>query len=178
MAITGHTAGLGKALFDYFNQKFSVFGFSRKNGYDISTFESRLAIIEKMNDCDVFINNAYCGWAQVDLLNAVFEKWKDQPKHIINIGSNSSDGIKNYHHPYAIHKSALDKASEQLNHVKEARCRVSTLRPGWIHTERIEKMNISDPQLSLQEVVTAVEWMIQLPKSMHIPSMSLLARSL
>lgn len=177
MAITGHTAGLGKALFDHFHQKsFGVFGFSRKNGYDISNLESRSILVEKISACDLFINNAHCGWAQVELLYSVFEKWKDQPKHIINIGSNSGDGIKNFVHPYAIQKSALDKAAEQLNNIRDARCRVSTIRPGWIHTERIEKMNISEPQLTLQQVVTTIDWIVQLPPTMHIPSISLLAK--
>jgi hypothetical protein len=176
MAITGHKGGLGKALFDHFKAKsFVVSGFSRTNGYDISAASCREQLVQNISECDLFINNAHSGWGQVELLYSVFEIWNNKPKHIINIGSNSGDGTKNYVHNYAIQKSALDKATEQLNNIPESRCRVTTIRPGWIQTDRVKAMNLSEPQLSLQEVVSVVEWIVGLPNSMHIPTMSILA---
>jgi NADP-dependent 3-hydroxy acid dehydrogenase YdfG len=129
-----------------------------------------------VSSCDVFINNAHAGWAQVDLLYQIFEQWKLQPKHIINISSNSGDGIKNYVHPYAVQKTALDKASEQLNAIREAKCRVSNLRPGWLDTQRIRELNVSEPKIALSEMAQLIEWVVCLPKTLHISTMSMTAR--
>jgi NADP-dependent 3-hydroxy acid dehydrogenase YdfG len=177
IAITGHTAGLGESLFQHFLQRgYPIEGFSRSNGYDLSNPQSHEQLVSKVSSCDIFINNAYAGWAQVDLLYQIFECWKLQPKHIINISSNSGDGIKNYVHPYAVQKTALDKASEQLNAIPETQCRVTNLRPGWLDTERIRKLNVSDPKISLQEMATLIEWIVTLPKTLHISTMSMTAR--
>ncbi len=177
IAITGHTSGLGKSLFKHFEQKgFLVEGFSRTNGYDLSAIEAQQRVVQKINSFDVFINNAYSGWSQVELLYLVFECWKGQSKHIINVSSNSGDGNKNYVHPYAVQKTALDKASEQLNAIRETQCRVTNLRPGWLDTERIQKLNVSDPKISLQEMSTLIDWLIEIPKTLHISNLCMTAR--
>lgn len=177
IAITGHTAGLGESLFKHFlHQGYSIEGFSRSNGYDLSTSEGLQQLVKKVGSCDIFINNAYSGWAQIDLLYQMFEQWKPQPKHIINISSNSGDGIKNFMHPYAVQKTALDKASEQLNAILEAKCRVTNLRPGWLDTERVSKLKVTDPKISLQEMATLIEWIVCLPQTLHISTMSMTAR--
>lgn len=133
IAITGHTSGLGKSIFD----KTNSIGFSRSNGYDINQPQP---IVEAAKNFDVFINNAYSGFAQVGMLYNIYESWKNQDKLIVNISSNSSDGIKNKIHPYAIHKAALDKASEQLSNLGN-RCRVVNIKPGWIDTPRVSTIN-------------------------------------
>ena len=177
IAITGHTAGLGESLFNHFQRKgYSVEGFSRSNGYDFSKPECLQQLAKKVSSFDIFINNAHAGWAQVELLYLMFEQWKLQPKHIINISSNSSDGNKDYVHPYAVQKTALDKASEQLNAIKEADCRVTNLRPGWLDTERIRQLKVSDAKISLQEMASLIEWIVCLPNTLHISTMSMTAR--
>lgn len=63
IAITGHTTGLGKFLFDYYtSQNHEVIGFSRTNGYDINTDIDK--IVNESKDVDLFINNAYSGIQQ------------------------------------------------------------------------------------------------------------------
>lgn len=130
VGITGHTSGLGKALFD----SFDAIGFSRSNGYDISHPD---AIVEMIDDCEIFINNAHNGFNQVTLLYKIWKKWQDDEKLIICISSNSSDGIKNRVHPYAIEKAALDRACEQLNNQKKL-CKVMCIKPGWMDTPRVK----------------------------------------
>ena len=42
--ITGHTAGVGKAMYEHFQAKgWEVIGMSRANGYDISIEQTRAA---------------------------------------------------------------------------------------------------------------------------------------
>lgn len=133
--ITGHTSGLGKALHKLFPDAQC---YSRSNGFDIKHPANIISKIDQ-SQRNVFINNAYDGFAQVDLLFEVFNTLKESNSLIINVSSNSGDGIKSFVHPYAIHKSALDKASEQLSYISETEknpCSVSNIRFGYLDTPR------------------------------------------
>lgn len=57
IVITGHTNGIGQALYDELSKEHEVQGFSKTNGYDISNHTHRQIIA--FSDYDVFINNAY-----------------------------------------------------------------------------------------------------------------------
>ncbi len=157
-AITGHTDGIGQCLFS----KIHSTGFSRTNGYDISTKDGRQRIINESANCNIFVNNACSNFHQVDMLYEIFDSWKDSNKIIINIGSNTTDGIKSYVHPYAAHKAALHKASEQLSNMKTV-CKVTNIKFGWIGTERvIEKFNPSKYILvndAAEFIISQVEWL-------------------
>ena len=61
--ITGHTKGIGKAIYDKFGGK----GLSKSTGFDIS----KDSIKYHLQDVDVFVNNAYDNnnpWAQTKIL--------------------------------------------------------------------------------------------------------------
>jgi NADP-dependent 3-hydroxy acid dehydrogenase YdfG len=177
IAITGHTSGIGQALYTYLKEHgHDVRGFSRSTGHDLGETATISRLIEETADCDVFINNAYYDWTQVDLMFAMFENWKDQDRLILNIGSDSGDGIKTFMHPYATKKAAIDHGSAQLNAVQNARCRVTNLKPGWVRTPQIEHLKISEPQLDPVEVAKLVAYILELPKGMHISSLSVQAR--
>jgi len=128
VAITGHTRGLGAALFERFSVSDMVVGLSRSNGFDIRKIDK---IIERIDECDVFINNAYDRYSQVDLLYAVYDMWKDKDKKIINIGSLSSIGVRDYLQPYAIHKKALHEAHMQIAH-QQNKCKSYIFNIGYI----------------------------------------------
>ena len=93
--LTGHTKGFGKHIHDYLVKGgHTVIGFSKSNGYDITLGESREEIVNAIPECDVFINNAYCGEGQVLLLDMIYEGYPK--KHIINVGADitETDGSK------------------------------------------------------------------------------------
>jgi short-subunit dehydrogenase len=147
IAITGHTKGLGAELVKRFEEKgHSVIGFSRSNGYDISKVVDQVNIIKQASECDVFINNAYWGFAQVALLNAMFAKWsKRSNTYIINVGSDSSYHQKYRQHPYAIHKIALDEQVRQLQPLGRWPI-ITNVRPGTFESDmgnRIEGKRMS-----------------------------------
>jgi NAD(P)-dependent dehydrogenase (short-subunit alcohol dehydrogenase family) len=156
ISITGHTSGLGLAIANYYSDH-TVKGFSRSNGYDISTDICDITVSSQISD--VFINNAYHDMAQVKILFSMYERWKDDSsKTILNISSNSGDGIKTFPHPYAIYKNALDKTVEQLQNCKDTKCRILNLRPGYIDTPRVA--NIQHEKLSPEYVAEVAAWMI------------------
>jgi len=150
IAITGHTSGLGKACFDYYNDipTIGVKGLSRTSGFDITDPTSIVTHISNFH-YDVFINNAYDGFAQVNLL---YELIKDFKGKIVNISSNSSDGIKNKVWPYSVHKSALDKASQQLFHNGYD---VTNIKFGWLDTDRVK--HIDESKIDLFDAVNTID---------------------
>lgn len=136
IAITGHTRGLGAAIVRQLSYGHSVTGYSKSTGFDITSKDDRRRIIADSSDCHVFINNAHCGYSQVELLYELWEEWKHTDKLIVNIGSNTTDGIKTHPHKYVAEKIALEKANEQLANLNMP-CKVSIYRFGWIGTERV-----------------------------------------
>jgi len=118
IAITGHTKGIGKKLSEIYSSKgHEIVGLSRSNGYEIKDVDKLLPLIEP---CDIFINNAYDKFYQVELLFGMYKLWYTKPnKKIINIStfytsypSAADIGIEwiEYH----VHKTALEDAVEKL----------------------------------------------------------------
>ena len=172
IAITGHTSGIGKELSE--NLDGNIIGFSRSNGYDINQNISR--IIEESKDCDIFINNAHANSKQMELLYSLYELWKgDETKTIINISSNSGDGIKTHVHPYAVFKSALDKTVEQLQNIKETRCKIINLRPGLVDTPRVK--HITGDKMYISNVVDIVKFVLAAPNNILIKNLTFVPRS-
>ncbi len=154
IAITGHTSGLGKACFDYYDSipTITVSGFSRSNSFNIS---NPAPIIHGSLGYDVFINNAYDGFEQVNLLYELIQGFKGR---IINISSNSSDGIKNRVWPYSIHKAALDKANQQLFHNGY---NVTNIKFGWLDTDKVK--HIDEPKIKLNNAVELIDSIVNSP---------------
>lgn len=177
IAITGHTSGIGKATVDLLEQNgFKCSGFSRSNGYDISNQEHLTKLANEIIDFDVFINNASSEWSQVELLYTVFNHWKNKTRRIINISSNSGDGIKTYAYKYAVEKAALDKATIQLNNIRDAKCRVTNIRPGWVNTPRIAHLKIQDPMLDVKDIAGTILYILSLPAHVNISLINLEAK--
>ena len=84
-AVTGHTMGIGKSLYNRLSP--NCIGFSKSTGYDITKKIDRCRIIDQVSDCDIFINNATDGIGQTFLLTDLFNEWKNTSKIIINVGS-------------------------------------------------------------------------------------------
>jgi hypothetical protein len=82
MIITGHTSNIGKAIYD----KYPALGLSRTNGYDINDTMEIIDIIRK-NNPKVFINNAYSGIAQSNILLGIYEN--NLSCKVISMGSMS-----------------------------------------------------------------------------------------
>ena len=138
IAITGHSAGIGQALARvYESQGHEVLGFSRRNGYNIRSIPK---LLEKIRDCDVFINNAQTGFAQTELLFAVYKEWQGiENKKIINVSTMMTlepvsclPGIDmiEYHNQ----KLALEQAHRQLLHLHDWP-KLCLVKPGAIATQ-------------------------------------------
>lgn len=155
-AITGHTSGLGQAIYDTMD----CIVFSKSTGYDIENSIDRLRIIEESKDCNVFINNAHSGFAQTLLLQDLFNHWKDEDKIIINIGSRASEFTYAIDWLYPAEKSALMSLTKNLT-LMSSKCRITTLNFGYIGTKKIKEDGITD-YIEIEDAVELVGTTIRL----------------
>lgn len=142
VAVTGHTTGIGKGLYDYFASKgCTVHGFSKSNGYDISCNDDVIEIIEQTKDCELFINNAYYDNQQAVIALQWHTVHQDKEHYIINMSSLGSSenivhklNIKNPHIvEYGKNKMLLNNVGNTINLSKSpARC--ITVMPGIVNT--------------------------------------------
>jgi len=157
VGITGHLSGLGKELYTRIPN--SV-------GFDIGTSRNKQIVnfdikkpdpwIDELYKCDVFINNAYDGFHQVDMLGKVFMMWKEEDKLIINISSIAPEDRKNINYQmgfYPIHKKALDEACVMLQHI-DKKCRIVNVKLGWMDTTSTQKVNAD--KMSVHDVATKI----------------------
>lgn len=173
IAITGHSAGIGQALAKiYEEQGHEVVGLSRRNGYNIRNIPKLTAQIES---CDLFINNAQVGFAQTELLFAVYELWQGKPnKKIINIStlmtSEPSSCLEGFDMlKYHVEKTTLEEAVRQLraNHSWPKLCLV---KPGKVNTQGDGGVNVdawakrivdilnSEPYMQVEEIAIGEYW--------------------
>jgi hypothetical protein len=134
VAITGHTSGLGKSLNSLFQNSI---GMSRSNGFNILHTDK---IIEHSKNCDVFINNAYDGYGQLELLYDLYDEWKDDSsKTIVTIGSLASNAAEWRLKPckYSTVKKALDIATYQLVNSHHRKCKLMIFKPGYLGNNHI-----------------------------------------
>lgn len=136
-AVTGHTSGIGKKLYERLYP--NIIGFSRSNGYNLNSYENRQRIIAEVSDCDVFINNAHDGFCQTILLLELFLVWKNENKIIINVGSKVSEiTLPETRYDllqYQSQKLILKEMSSRLL----GTCKVKYKYFGYVGTEKILK---------------------------------------
>ena len=136
-AVTGHTQGIGKSLFDRLTP--NCIGFSKSTGYDITDKDCRRDIIKHSNDCDVFINNATAEMGQTLLLIELFNEWKDTNKVIINVGSRIAEFPTAVNHynllSYQAEKLILKEMALRLQGLEK--CEVRYRWFAYVGTEKI-----------------------------------------
>jgi NAD(P)-dependent dehydrogenase (short-subunit alcohol dehydrogenase family) len=152
IAVTGHTQGIGKAIFDYFSQDNQVEGFSRSNGFNIKIPTARQQIVELSKDFDIFVNNAYNSYddAQLLMLTAIAEQWRDTDKLIINISSRYTNNLND---PYCQTKKQLDDFCEQRVYDRPY---ILNIKPGITDTPRVAKEN--KQKMSVNEIITVIDF--------------------
>jgi NADP-dependent 3-hydroxy acid dehydrogenase YdfG len=168
LAITGHTSGIGKAIFELYPD---ALGISRATGYNLNHLEARNRAVRDSASCDVFVNNA-CA-SQVPLLYELWEQWKDLDKVIINISSDAGDYHHNKAYPYSVHKTTLDNASLQLQQSKLP-CKVINIRPSYVDTPRVE--HIEAKKMDPADVALYVKQLLEMDRTFWIPVVTLYPR--
>ncbi len=138
IAITGHTQGVGKRIYERFCP--NIIGFSRSNGYDITNSVDRKRIIEESKDCDIFINNANAEFGQTLLFLELFEEWRNTDKTIINVGSRIAEiSILPEAHQHLIKYQAEKLILKEMSNRVNGTCKVRYRWFAYVGTESILK---------------------------------------
>ena len=161
IVITGHTSGIGKALYDHFiNNGDNVIGLSRTNGYDIEhDFDN---VVTSIAGCNLFINNAYRDQQQLKLFNAL----KGKVDKIVCMGSISRLYPELIPTDYVTDKQELYNA-----------CRLHNLTPNSapaLHLDLsfIEHTNVeandptsftSDNHITFAQIISAIDYWLLNP---------------
>lgn len=154
IVITGHTYGIGQALYNNF-QGHDIVGLSRSNGYDIDKNFDK--VVEAARGCDLFINNAYRDQQQLKLVHAL----KDHVGKMIVMGSVSRHYPELIPTDYVHDKQALAEA-----------CRLISIDPNGIDILHLDlsfieqtDINNADPTaftsdnfIKFDEIVSAVNY--------------------
>ena len=131
--------------------KFYITGTRRGLGLAL---KEKYSTVDTLEDCDIFINCKHKGFEQVTLLYQAAEL----DKKIINIGSNSPDTKKDKPWIYAIEKSALDRANDQLFYQGVDTCIV---RFGYFDSPRVA--HVDAKKMSIEYCVSIIDWILQQP---------------
>lgn len=162
--VTGHTSGIGKAFFDFYNEKgYNVQGFSRSNGFDISDATVRCNLVAHViQNCDLFINNAYSDDVQLKMMKLIDPYWKkDSSKTHVVIGSRAAD-IPISSEKYNKNKKDIDIAAIEMQ--KTAAYKLMVVKPGRVDTpglKRVRKSNIPKPMIEADALVRLTDYLIQ-----------------
>jgi hypothetical protein len=154
IAITGHTKGIGQALYNHFLPFYNVKGFSRTNGFNINNLNIRNDIVKEIKDFDIFINNAYNDFddSQLLMLKEVFYSWQNQNKLIINISSRFTTAD----HDYCTTKKKLDKFCHEQQYILP---RICNLKPGLTDTSRVK--NIQGNKMDVTDIITVIDFCLK-----------------
>lgn len=163
VVITGHTWGIGKALYQHFQTLggWEVIGLSRSNGYDIDKDFDK--VVGEASGCFLFVNNAYRDKQQTKLVNAL----KDKVSKMIVMGSVSRMYPELIHTDYVRDKQELAEA-----------CRLVSINPNGIDMLHLDLSFIdgqdpdpnkptdfvSDYNLKFEEIISAVDFWMTNPK--------------
>jgi hypothetical protein len=156
-AITGHTSGIGKGLFNHLSP--AAIGFSLSTGYDIRSRADRIRIIDESEDCDVFINNAPASFAQTELFLELFEHWKHKDKTIINVGSRIAEiQILPPSHQFLLGYQAEKLILKEMSKkTQDAKCKVNYRWFAYVGTDRILKKYPNFTEKDYISVDSAIE---------------------
>ena len=164
--ITGTTKGLGKAIKGYADLRGWVITAFDKPEHDLgSSIDSFVS-----NDFDVYINNAYHGWTQTDLLYKLWEANHDRPCKIICVGSVVADRLYDRVYPYAIHKLALSAACKQLQQI-DSYCKITHIKLGRMDTDMVSHR--SGPKMDTAEVARQIGHIIDMPYGYVVKELAL-----
>lgn len=180
--VSGISRGIGHAIYNRLLNVYDVIGGSSSDGHNIeSNYDG---VIQYINDCDVFINNAYAPEYQTKMLIDMYDLWKYDNKHIINIGSCASD--MKHDNPDRLKEYPRNKINQDdfikdvnidycVNGYKDkVLCKVTNIKLGYVMTEfpsLYDKRYF--PTMDVDYVSDVVEWIINQPTNINIRDISI-----
>lgn len=154
--ITGGTYGLGKNI----NQTMIGSGYTTNLISSIDSYTHHLPQI--IDESDIFINNEYKDKIQTDLFEYVYNRWKYQPKTIVNILTSALvfDGPSK---KYIENKRDLENKTFEVR-TDDKEVRIINVYPNTLESS----INAPNQKLQFQQVSDIIKYLIELPHDIEI----------
>ncbi len=172
--ITGHTRGIGKAIFDLYKGKnFLCYGVSKTTGLDIDKYCD--TIVEQMANFQYIVLNAYEKDSQLRMLKMIVERYQDEPKKIAVITSTSGtragldSTLKHQEYNwYCKNKKSLIEYIEKIQQdLYEKPIQIFDVCPDTVKTDMSEGLWEEYPKLQAQEVAECVDMCFTKPYNIN-----------
>tara|TARA_Y100001937_G_scaffold49969_1_gene69580 strand:- start:4729 stop:5307 length:579 start_codon:yes stop_codon:yes gene_type:complete len=172
--ITGHTRGIGKAIFDLFQSKnFMCYGVSKSTGMDID--KDCDAIVQQMANFQYIVLNAYEKDSQLRMLQMIVERYHDDSKKIAVITSTSGtpagmdSSLKHQEYNwYCKNKKSLIEYIEKIQQdLYEKPIRIFDVCPDTVNTDMSKGLWEEYPKLQAQEVAECVDMCFTKPYNIN-----------
>jgi|TARA_A100001015_G_scaffold105141_1_gene116659 NAD(P)-dependent dehydrogenase (short-subunit alcohol dehydrogenase family) len=172
--ITGHTRGIGKAIFDLYEDKnFFCYGVSKSTGMDID--KDCDLIVEQMANFNYIVLNAYEKDSQLRMLKSIVERYQDEPKKIVVITSTSGtpagmdSSLKQQEYNwYCKNKKSLIEYIEKIQQdLYEKPIQIFDVCPDTVKTDMSHGLWEEYPKLHAQEVAECVDMCFTKPYNIN-----------
>ena len=163
--------------------RFSADYYSRSNGYNIDDDDIRNTLAVKSLDYNVLILHTYTIHnSQTLLLQDVLRQWMDNDHdgQIIVTGSSSSHFVSYKPNPahwvYTSQKSSLDMLCKMVSKKcteGKYKFKISVIKPGMLDSEKSRNKSYFIKGVNNKVFTDTLEYIINLPKDIHIPEIVL-----
>ena len=172
--ITGHTRGIGKAIFDLYKGKnFLCHGVSKSTGMDVD--KDCDTIVQQMANFQYIVLNAYEKDSQLRMLQMIVERYQNDPKKIAVITSTSgtsagmdSSWKRQEYNWYCKNKKSLIEYIEKIQQdLYEKPIQIFDVCPDTVKTDMSKGLWEEYPKLQAQEVAECVDMCFTKPYNIN-----------
>tara|TARA_B100000424_G_C22872874_1_gene464835 strand:- start:460 stop:1038 length:579 start_codon:yes stop_codon:yes gene_type:complete len=172
--ITGHTRGIGKAIFDLYKDKnFYCYGVSKSTGMDVD--KDCDLIVQQMANFDYIVLNAYEKDSQLRMLQMIVERYQNDPKKIAVItstsgtpaGMDSSLKQQEYNWYCKNKKSLIEYIGKIQQDLYEKPIQIYDVCPDTVQTDMSKGLWEEYPKLHAQEVAECVDMCFTKPYNIN-----------
>ena len=172
--ITGHTRGIGKAIFDLYKDKnFYCYGVSKSTGMDVD--KDCDLIVQQMANFDYIVLNAYEKDSQLRMLQMIVGRYQNDPKKIAVItstsgtpaGMDSSLKQQEYNWYCKNKKSLIEYIGKIQQDLYEKPIQIYDVCPDTVQTDMSKGLWEEYPKLHAQEVAECVDMCFTKPYNIN-----------
>ena len=162
--ITGHTRGIGKAIFYLLTEQgYDCHGISKSTGDDVLVKED--TIVDIIEDFDHVVLNAYAGSSQLTMLKKIVARYKDHNKRVAVITSTSGTpecadedeaGGEDYREYKEFKRELIQYIGEVQQQLMDKRLHIFDVCPDTVYTDMTVGLWEEYPKLQPEDVAECV----------------------
>ena len=162
--ITGHTRGIGKAVFGWYKAKdYFCYGVAKSEGFDID--KDCDAIVQQMANFKYIVLNAYAKDSQLRMLKSIIDLYQNDDKHVAVItstsgtpaGMDSSLKQQEYNWYCKNKKELIEFIEKSQQDLYEKPIQIYDICPDTVKTDMSEGLWEEYPKLDVKDVAECVD---------------------